>query len=236
MEDLKVIQLSSETGYPGSTGFLRYDPDKDRLILSIWYGEDQTVDPIHYDIPDFQTIAEGFEESILTRNCYLHPGTFLVITAEAVPGYRFYIDERIVTEVDRQKFLNLIRRYGLTRSVVTNVPRPEDPVLKTLQNGDIILRDSNLVFDIGGNGNPDDFRTYPINLVEFSLAYQQEWFPFELGSGLSIYRSEMPLHDQRFSLHLFGAENSIGISLGAMKSFVKQIDRMLVWERMYTDS
>ncbi len=236
MEDPKVIQLSSETGYPGSTGFLRYDSYHDRIILSIWYGEDQTVDPKIFHIPDFQTIAERFEESILTKNLYLHPGGLLAITAEAFPGYRFYIDERIAAEVDRQKFLDLIRRYGLTRGVVTNVPRPEDPVLKTLHHGEIFLRDGNLVFDVRGQGDPDDLRTYPINLAEFSLAHKNDDFPLDLGSGLSLYRSEMPLYDQRFCLYLFGADNSIQISLDQMAEFVRQIDSILAWELMHPDS
>jgi len=235
MEDPNVIQLSSEAGYP-STGTLRFDPENDELILTILFGENPSGDPRVVHVPEFQVLARWLEESMLLNGCYIHPGGRFSFSAESSTVYKIYVDNYGVADVNRQKLLDLIRRFARTRMVVTNVPRPPDPVLKTLHQGEIFLRDGNLVFDMGGQSEPDDLRTYPINLAEFSLAYKLDQFPLDLGSGLSLYRSEMPLYDRRFSLHLFGAENSIQIGLVQMAEFVMQIDSILVWERMHPDS
>ena len=236
MADLNPNSVEVEIiGFSNCGATIKYIPESDEMEISVWFaetpGEFKTL-----RISGFQQLANKFEEGILNHECYEHSEGALTIRAEEPPTFWIYLHDQIWGKVRRGAFLQFIRRNAWMREVVTNVPRPPDPVLKTLQHPDIRVVDGNLVLDVVGHGNPHDFRTYPFNLEEFSLAHQMGWFPFDLGSGLNLYLSEMPLHDQRFSLHLFGAEHSIQISLGAMKAFVDQINRVLVWEQMHTDN
>lgn len=230
--DSKILEISSATSHAGSEGTFTYNSDKDEIVISVQFGGTAKEPKVVY-VPDFQVFAAGFEEAILEGNIYVHPAGILTIVAGKEPFFWVYVNEYIWGEVARRDMLDFVRVHACTRKVVTNVPPPPDPVLRTEDGSVIHLQDSELVFDAGGLGLPEDARRYPIDPQDFVRAYHQGDFPHNLGSALNLFRGQDAVAQvERFYFHLFGADSSITVSLESMADFVGQIDKLLVWEKL----
>lgn len=232
MGDTKVVNISSITGYPGSQGTLTYVADQDELIISVWFGK-VVGDPNVMHVPEFQALATFFEEAVLESGAYTHPAGILSIVAQKAEAFWIYINDIIWAEVDRRAFLDFIRRHAWTRTVVTNVLRPDDPTIFLDWGHVISTKDGGRVIVIN---NASMKHIHRIDPRDFVRAYRTSRFAggYSLDSKPGCPSANILLLTEHgvesFFVFWPHSDEKVKISFVQMDDLVSQMERMLAWE------